>query len=61
VRALILAALDAVGGQAYLAEQAQRNPVAFLTLLGKVLPLKVAGDQSAPLMIVTGVMRHGEG
>src|SRR4051812_13091614 len=38
LREMILGALDDVGGQAYLAEQAQSNPVAFMALLGKVLP-----------------------
>lgn len=43
VRELILAALEGVGGQAYLERQAEQNPAAFLTLLGKVLPLQVNG------------------
>ena len=38
LREMILGALDDAGGQAYLAEQAHQNPVAFLTLLGRVLP-----------------------
>jgi hypothetical protein len=38
LRDMILGALDDAGGQAYLAEQAHQNPVAFLTLLGRVLP-----------------------
>src|SRR5215469_6613488 len=38
LREMILGALDDAGGQAYLAEQARENPVAFLTLLGRVLP-----------------------
>jgi hypothetical protein len=41
VRAMIVAALDEVGGPAYLVEQARSNPTAFLTQLGKVLPLQV--------------------
>jgi hypothetical protein len=35
---MILGALDDAGGQDYLAEQARENPIAFLTLLGRVLP-----------------------
>lgn len=35
---MILGALDDVGGQAYLAQQAIDEPVAFLGLIGKVLP-----------------------
>lgn len=45
----------------YLREQATDNPAAFMTLLGKVLPLQVAGDPANPLKavieIVTGVER----
>ena len=40
---MILEALDNAGGVAYLAEQSEKNPTAFLTLVGKVLPLQVAG------------------
>ncbi len=35
---MILGALDDVGGQKYLAEQALENPIAFMGLIGKVLP-----------------------
>jgi hypothetical protein len=35
---MILAALDDAGGQRYLAEQAQKNPAAFMSLLAKILP-----------------------
>ena len=38
LREMILGALDDAGGQAYLAEQAHQNPVAFMALLGRVLP-----------------------
>jgi hypothetical protein len=41
VKAMILAALDAAGGQKYLEAQAAANPTAFLTLLGRVLPREV--------------------
>jgi hypothetical protein len=39
LRSMILAALDGVGGQEYLQQQAAANPAAFLTLIGKVLPM----------------------
>ena len=38
---MILAALDKKGGIDYLVVQADENPTAFLTLVGKVLPLDV--------------------
>ena len=41
---LILGALDEKGGLKYLARQADENPAAFMTLVGKVLPMTVSGD-----------------
>lgn len=43
LKSMILGALDDAGGQKYLASQAKKNPVAFLTLVGKVLPMTVSG------------------
>lgn len=40
---MILNALDKKGGVDYLARQADENPTAFLSLVGKVLPMTVAG------------------
>lgn len=50
VKSMVLQALDKAGGVAYLLEQAKGNPNAFLTLVGKVLPLTVAGDPANPLV-----------
>jgi hypothetical protein len=36
----------------YLTKQAGANPTAFLALLGKVLPLQVAGDPENPVKTV---------
>lgn len=44
LKEMILAALDKAGGIDYLFTQSMDNPTAFLTLVGKVLPLQVAGD-----------------
>lgn len=45
----ILRAADAAGGKggtvAYLTKQAEENPAAFMTLLGKVLPLQINGGE----------------
>lgn len=41
VKAMVLEALDQAGGVSYLLTQAQSNPSAFLTLVGKVLPMTV--------------------
>jgi len=49
---MILGALEAKGGQRYLEKQADENPQAFLTLIGKVLPTTLAGDKDNPLEVV---------
>ena len=38
MREMITMALDRVGGVDYLARQAEANPVAFLGLIGKIIP-----------------------
>jgi hypothetical protein len=50
VKAMILEALGEAGGSEYLLKQSQTNPNAFLTLVGKVLPLTVSGDPQNPLL-----------
>jgi hypothetical protein len=49
----ILAAAEQAGDEAglvgYLRNMATTNPGAFLSLLGKVLPMTLAGDKDAPL------------
>jgi hypothetical protein len=61
VKAMVLGALEQVGGQDYLARQADANPGAFMTLVGKVLPLQLSGANNGPVeMIVTGVRRSLE-
>ena len=40
---MIFEALSRAGGVEYLTRQANDNPRAFLALLGKILPLKIAG------------------
>ena len=46
VKMMILGALDARGGQKWLEKQMDKEPVAFMTLLGKVMPTQVVGDVS---------------
>lgn len=41
LKEMILKALDEAGGIQYLLVQAHSNPTAFMTLVGKVLPLDV--------------------
>ena len=54
---MILHALDGVGGIDYLKTQALANPGPFLTLVGKVLPLTVAGDGDNPIKLITEIRR----
>lgn len=48
---MVLGALDAAGGEEYLAKQARENPKAFLSLLGRVLPIdtRLSGPNGEPL------------
>lgn len=51
--AILKAATDAGNGDmaVYLAQQAKDNPGPFMALLGKVLPMQIAGDPENPLVI----------
>lgn len=58
LKEVILTALDKAdkgGGVGYLTRQANENPAAFMALVGKVLPMTVAGDPDNPLRTVTVV------
>lgn len=56
----LIQAAEAVGSDAkgkdglvgYLTRQAKDEPVAFMTMLGKVLPLQVTGEGGAPISII---------
>ena len=50
---MILQALDDSGGVEYLKQTAIEHPTAFLTLVGKVLPLQVSGEGGGALQIET--------
>jgi hypothetical protein len=49
---MILGALAGAGGEAYLQRQADQNPVAFMALLGRVVPLQLTGDSANPISYV---------
>jgi hypothetical protein len=42
--------LSDAGGAKYLKAQSEKNPAAFMTLIGKVLPMTVVGDPNNPLV-----------
>ncbi|MHB1642610.1 MAG: hypothetical protein ACYCS8_08105 [Acidithiobacillus sp.] len=44
VKSMILGALDDLGGQAWLMEQAKADPRAFMSLLGRILPSEISLD-----------------
>jgi hypothetical protein len=52
VKAMVLGALEQVGGQQYLAEQAEANPTAFMSLVGKVLPREMKAEVSGAIELV---------
>jgi hypothetical protein len=53
----ILESLDAEGGVLYIRKLAQEQPVAFASLLGKILPTQISGEGGGPVLIITGVPR----
>lgn len=58
--AILKAATDAGNGDLakYLEGQATENPGPFMALLGKVLPMQVAGDPDAPLRAIVEIERR---
>lgn len=58
IKSMIEGALSAVGGQKYLEQQAMENPVAFMTLVGKILPrdVNVGGQPDNPVQAVSKVL-----
>ncbi len=51
LKEMILEALAEAGGVDYLKKQAKEKPAAFLTLIGKVLPLQVTGGDGKPIEV----------
>jgi hypothetical protein len=41
IREMIRAALDKAGGVSYLVKQAEKNPTAFMSLVGKIIPAQI--------------------
>ena len=50
---MILQALADAGGTSYLVTQARENPNAFLSLVGRVLPLQVKDGGADPMVPAT--------
>jgi hypothetical protein len=58
---MILGALSDAGGREYLHRQADLNPAAFMTLVGKVLPLTLQGAGPGGAILISGVRRNDDG
>lgn len=56
IKEMVVDALNQAGGTEYLLIQANDNPTAFLTLVGKVLPLQVDGSMDHNVK-VTGALQ----
>ncbi|MGJ7039160.1 hypothetical protein J2Y63_002415 [Shinella sp. BE166] len=58
--AIIQAAEKAGGGNIveYLTQQARLNPGPFMSLLGKVLPMQISGDEENPLKMIHTIERR---
>lgn len=52
IKDMIIAALDEAGGRDYLVAQSESNPTAFLSLVGKVLPLQLTGAGDGPIHFI---------
>lgn len=51
LKQMILNALDKAGGSNYLYRQSQDNPTAFMTLIGKVLPLSLSNEGEGKITV----------
>lgn len=52
---MILGALDRQGGVDYLVRQAEANPAAFMSLLGKVLPTTLTADPETITVLAVAI------
>ncbi|CAB4124524.1 hypothetical protein UFOVP66_8 [uncultured Caudovirales phage] len=52
MREMIRGALDDAGGREFLAEQARENPVAFLNLVGKIIPREIEAKVTGAIELV---------
>ena len=51
IKAMVVEALDRVGGAEYLVFQARKNPVAFMGLIGKLLPTQLTVKDGGALNV----------
>jgi hypothetical protein len=60
IKEMITGALEKVGGEDYLVQQAEQNPVAFMGLISKIIPseLKNQLEGGFTVQVITGVPRE---
>jgi NAD(P)-dependent dehydrogenase (short-subunit alcohol dehydrogenase family) len=51
VKQMIAEALNRAGGVNYLVKQADKNPKAFMSLVGRIVPLHINADHSGSIML----------
>lgn len=51
VKEMVAEALDKAGGVDYLVEQAEKNPKAFMSLVGRIVPLQVNAAHSGSIAV----------
>jgi hypothetical protein len=51
LREMIVEALDVAGGVQYLVEKAESHPQAFMSLIGRVLPMQVTGEGGGDIKV----------
>jgi len=51
IKAMVVGALQSIGGVEYFAARAIDQPVAFMALVGRVLPLQLTGEGGAPIAV----------
>jgi hypothetical protein len=58
LREMVLTALNEAGGVAYLRRCARSNPPAFLSLLGRILPMQISGEGGGPVVyqVISGAV-----
>lgn len=59
IKEMIVGALARGGGEDWLLTQMEANPVAFMGLVGKVLPMQVTGEGDGPVVIK--IVRFSDG
>lgn len=50
IREMVVNALNGAGGVSYLQRTAKSHPAAFLSLIGKVMPVQLAGEGGGPVL-----------